>query len=109
MNRTLPFPILFAVVFLLGMISQAVSTPSCFGSRTQANAQRGAEVWVRQRPVSLIWTANINRSARVQCHPITSGERWAECRIGPVDTDGTNYVLDCDTAQRNNIGCVPGR
>ena len=34
MNRTLPLPILILIVFLLGMISQAVSTRSCFGSRT---------------------------------------------------------------------------
>lgn len=110
MNRTLPLPLLIVVVvFLLGMISQAVSTRSCFGSRSQANAQRGAEGWVRQHPATPIWTASINRSARVQCLPITQGEQWAECHIGPVDSAGTSYVVDCDTAERNNIGCVSGR
>lgn len=109
MNRTIPLPLLLVVVFLLGMASQAISTPSCFGDRSQANAQRGAEVWVRQHLLTPTWTASVNHNARVQCLPITQGEQWAECHIGPVDTAGTSYVVDCDTAARNNIGCVSGR
>ena len=108
-NDNLPLPILLVLVGIMVALTYHPSPTVCFGERTQSNAQRGAEVWLRNRPTDPLWTPNIVRTARVRCLPITSGERWAECIIGPLDTAGTNFVVDCDTAERNNIGCVSGR
>lgn len=109
-NENLPLPILLVLVGILAALTyHPTSATACFGDRSQANAQRGAEVWLRNRPTDPLWAPIVVRSARVQCLPISNGERWAECHIGPVDTAGTNYVVDCDTAEHNNIGCVSGR
>jgi len=109
-NENLPLPILIVLVGILVALMIRPSATACFGDRSQANAQRGAEAWLRNRPTDPLWAPVVVRSARVQCLPTTTrNERWVECHIGPVDTAGTNYVVDCDTAEHNNIGCVSGR
>lgn len=108
-NDNLPLPIILVLVGILAALTYHPSPTACFGERTQSNAQQGAEVWLHNRATDPIWTPSVTRRARVQCLSIASGERWAECHIGPVDGAGTNYVVDCDTAGHNNIGCVSSR
>lgn len=87
----------------------ATTTTSCFGSHTVANAQRNAESWVRGGRGGSAWAPPVPRNSRVRCLPISPNDRWAECHIGPVDPAGTDYVMDCDTSEFNNQGCVSGR
>jgi len=85
----------------------APPTPAaCFGVRSRANAQRGAEAWLRSRPAGSIWTSRAAPSTPVRCLVVSPDGRWAECHIGPVTPDGMSYVVDCDTAESNNLGCV---
>jgi len=113
LNAALPLPILLVLIGILAALThpltQSPSATACFGPRSQANAQRGAEVWLRNRPTDSVWSSRVIHSARVQCLPLTNDERWAECHIGPVGPEGISFVVDCDTARYNNIGCVSGR
>jgi len=119
LNDKIPLLVL-VLLALIGIMTVLTYTPPsptappptvCLGARSQANAQRGAEVWLRNRPTDSIWTSYVTHSARVRCLPITNNEPWAECHIGPVDSEGMVYVVDCDTCDpaHNNIGCVSSR
>lgn len=117
-NDSLPLPTLLVLIGILAALTYTPSPPvspsptACSGTRSQANAQRGAEVWLRNRPTDTVWSSRITQGARVRCLPLTDDVRWAECHIGPVDTAGMSYVVDCDTcdpAGHNNIGCVSSR
>lgn len=110
-NDHLAFPIFLVLCGILALLypRREGGPAACFGERNQLHAQRGAEAWVRNRPADSAWAAPPPRDARVRCLPVRPGTRWAECHIGPVDPSGSFIVVDCDTAERNNLGCVSGR
>lgn len=111
-NEHAALPLLFALIGILVALLYPRQFPgpvACFGSRSQANAQRGAERWLRNHPPTPMWPQGVIRNGRVHCHPITENEQWAECNIGPVGNGDTFFVVDCDTAETNNLGCVSGR
>ena len=120
LNDNLPLPILLVLIGILAALarsptrspppSTATPTPTaCFGARSRAFAQRGAEAWLRNPPPGSVWATRSHHNARVHCLPVSTDGRWAECHIGPVDAAGMLYIMDCDTAEHNNIGCVSGR
>lgn len=111
LNDHLAAPIFLVLCgILVALLHQRETSPAaCFGERSQRHAQRGAETWVRNPPEGSAWTPPPPRDARVRCLSVTPGRRWAECHIGPVDPTGTYIVVDCDTAEHNNLGCVSGR
>lgn len=78
---------------------------ACFGAYSTENAQRNAERFVRLHPVDPIWTREVILHGTVRCLPLLPSERWAECHVDTHSSDETRYVIDCDAAERNDVGC----
>lgn len=83
------------------------SAAACFGARSTALGQRNAEAWASTHPADSRWEG-IGPGSRVRCDAIPGTDRWVQCTMRPPAGDN-GFVLDCDTAEFNNVGCVSGR
>lgn len=83
------------------------SAAACFGARSTALGQRNAEAWASTHPADSRWEG-IGPGSRVRCDAIPGTDRWVQCTMRPP-AGGNGFVLDCDTAEFNNVGCVSGR
>lgn len=95
--------IFFGTGMFLGHAAQAPDDLACFGDRTMDAAQQAAVVWVHNHPDYVPWN-EAGPNLHVRCVP-QSNRHWAECSVGAMDAEQTAFVLDCDTATRNNVGC----
>ena len=85
------------------------SASACFGARSTAFGQRNAEAWAATTRSDSRWEG-IGPGSRVRCDAIPGTDRWVQCTMRPPAGQGDDgFVLDCDTAEFNNVGCVSGR
>lgn len=107
-NEYLPLPTLLVLVGVLACMVAYPTSPWCFGDRTQEAAQRGAEQWLNHHLQDSVWRHRLPQHPHIQCLPLRHAhDQWTECRI--FEEPGSWLIVDCDTATRNNIGCISGR